>query len=102
MADVVVMYKTPTDPAAFDRYYAETHIALAKKMPGLRRYQLSDGTVATPVGASGFYLIATLTFDNMAAVQAAFASREGQAAAADVPNFASGGADILLYDTREV
>jgi uncharacterized protein (TIGR02118 family) len=102
MAEVVVMYKTPKDAAAFDRYYAETHIPLASKMPGLRRYQISHGTVATPAGPSGLHLIATLTFDSMEAVQAAFASREGQAAAADVPNFATGGADILLFDTRTV
>jgi len=102
MAEVVVMYKTPKDAAAFDKYYAETHIALAKKMPGLRKYQLSKGPVGTPAGPSAFHLIATLTFDSMEAVQAAFGSAEGQAAAADVPNFASGGADILLFDTRNV
>jgi hypothetical protein len=38
----------------------------------------------------------------MAAVQAAFGSPEGQATAGDLPNFASGGADIMFYDTREV
>ena len=102
MADLVVMYKTPKGPAAFDRYYAEHHIPLAKKMPGLRQYQVSHGPVATPAGPSAFHLIATLTFDSMEAVQAAFGSAEGQAAAADVPNFASGGADILLFDTRNV
>jgi uncharacterized protein (TIGR02118 family) len=102
MAEVVVMYKTPKDAAAFDKYYAETHIPLAKKMPGLRKYQLSKGPVGTPAGPSAFHLIATLTFDSMEAVQAAFGSAEGQAAAADVPNFASGGADILLFDTRNV
>jgi uncharacterized protein (TIGR02118 family) len=102
MAEVVVMYKTPKDAAAFDRYYAETHVPLASKMPGLRRYQLSQGPVATPAGPSGLHLIATLTFDSMEAVQAAFASPEGQAAAGDVPNFATGGADILLFDTRTV
>ena len=102
MAEVVVMYKTPKDAAAFDKYYAETHIALAKKMPGLRKYQLSKGPVGTPAGPSAFHLIETLTFDSMEAVQAAFGSAEGQAAAADVPNFASGGADILLFDTRNV
>jgi uncharacterized protein (TIGR02118 family) len=101
MADVVVTYKTPKDPAAFDKYYAETHIPLAKKMPGLRKYQLSQGPVATPAGPSGNHLIATLTFDNMAAVQTAFASPEGQAAAGDVAKFATGGADIMFYDTRE-
>jgi uncharacterized protein (TIGR02118 family) len=101
MADVVVLYKTPKDPAAFDKHYAETHIPLAKKMPGLRKYQVSRGPVATPAGPSGTYLVATLTFDSMAAVQNAFGSAEGQATAADVPKFASGGADIMFFDTKD-
>jgi uncharacterized protein (TIGR02118 family) len=102
VADVVVLYKTPKDPAAFDKYYAEAHIPLAKKMPGLRKYQVSRGPVATPAGPSGIHLIATLTFDSMAAIQNAFGSAEGRAAAGDVPNFATGGADILLFDSRDV
>ncbi|WP_024510070.1 EthD family reductase [Bradyrhizobium sp. ARR65] len=102
MADVIVTYKTPKDPAAFDKYYAETHIPLAKKMPGLRKYQISRGPVVSPAGPSGIHLIATLTFDNMDAVKAAFGSPEGKAAASDVANFATGGADIVFYETREV
>ena len=102
MAEVVVLYKTPTDPAAFDKYYAETHIPLAKKLPGLRKYQVSQGAVATPAGPSGLYLVAVLTFDSMAAVQNAFGSAEGKATAADVPKFASGGADIMFFDTKVV
>jgi uncharacterized protein (TIGR02118 family) len=101
MADVVVLYKTPKDPAAFDKYYAETHIPLAKKMPGLRKFQVSRGPVATPAGPSGIYMIATLTFDSMAAIQNAFGSAEGQVTAADVPKFASGGADIMFFDTKD-
>jgi hypothetical protein len=38
----------------------------------------------------------------MAAVQAAFGSPEGKAAAGDVANFATGGADMVFYDTKEV
>jgi uncharacterized protein (TIGR02118 family) len=102
MAEVVVMYKTPKDPAAFDKYYAETHVPLAKKMPGLRKFQVSQGPVATPAGPSAFHMIAILSFDSMAAIQKAFGSAEGQAAAGDVAKFATGGADILLFDTREV
>ena len=102
MAQVVVTSKTPKDAAAFDKHYAETHIPLAKKMPGLRKYQVSKGPVATPAGPSGIHLIATLTFDDMAAVGAAFGSAEGRATAADVPKFASGGADIVFFDTKEV
>jgi uncharacterized protein (TIGR02118 family) len=102
MAHVVVMYKTPKDAAAFDKYYAETHIPIAKKLPGLRKFEVSRGPVATPAGPSAFHLIATLYFDSMAEIQAAFGSAEGKAAAADVPKFATGGADMLLFDTREV
>ena len=102
MAELVVMYKTPKDNAAFDKHYFEKHVPLAKTIPGLRRYQVSQGPVVTPAGPSSFHLIATLSFDNLAAIQAAFASPEGQAAAADVQAFATGGADMILYDTREV
>jgi uncharacterized protein (TIGR02118 family) len=102
MAQVVVTYKMPKDTAAFDKYYAETHIPLAKKMPGLRKYQISQGPVATPAGLSGVHLIAILTFDNMAAIGAAFGSAEGRATAADVPKFATGGADIVFFNTSEV
>ena len=100
MAQLVVMYKTPNDTAAFDKYYAEKHIQVAKKIPGLRKYEISQGPVATPAGPSGYHLVALLHFDNLAAIQAAFGSAEGQAAVADVPNFATGGADIVMCDTR--
>src|ERR1700739_522547 len=97
MAQVVVMYKTPKDTGAFDKYYAETHIPIAKNLPGRRKYEASGGQVGTPAGHSAFHLIATLYFDSMADIQAAFGSAEGKAAAADVPKFATGGGDMLLF-----
>ncbi len=102
MAHVVVMYKTPKDPAAFDKHYLEIHIPLAKKLPGLRKFEISQGPVATPAGPSGFHLIATLYFDSLAAIKAGFGSAEGKAAAADVQKFATGGVDMILFDTHEV
>jgi uncharacterized protein (TIGR02118 family) len=102
MAHVVVMYKMPKDIAVFDKYYFETHVPIAKKIPGLRKYEVSQGPVATPAGPSGLHLIATLYFDSMAAIQAGFASAEGKAAGADVQKFATGGADMILFDSREV
>ena len=101
MAEVMVHYKTPKDAAAFDKYYAETHIPLAKKMPGLRKFQVSRGPVATPAGPSGIHMVTILTFDSMAAIQSAFGSPEGKATAADVAKFASGGADIMFFDTKD-
>jgi uncharacterized protein (TIGR02118 family) len=98
LATLLVLYKTPKDPAAFDRYYVETHIPIAKKVPGLKSYRVSKGGVGTPTGLSGVHLVATLTFDSMAALQAGLGSPEGGAAAGDVPNFASGGVDFLMFD----
>jgi len=102
MARLVVMYKTPTDPVAFDKYYFETHLPLAKQLPGLRHYEVSTGPVLTPAGRSGFHLIATLYFDDLAAITAAFGSAAGQAAAADVQTFATGGVEMILFDSRDV
>lgn len=101
MAQLVVTYRTPTDPAAFDHHYEAVHAPLAKKIPGLRRFETSAGPVMTPEGPSDVYLIATLHFDSLADIAAAFASPEGQAAAGDVATFATGGASMLMYETRE-
>lgn len=96
MAQILVLYNTPAEPAAFDRYYYEKHIPLARKIPGLHDYLISSGPVQALAGMAP-YLVATLNF-----VSAALASPEGQAAAADLPNFASGGATLLIYDCTAV
>jgi uncharacterized protein (TIGR02118 family) len=102
MAKLVAMYKKPADVGAFDKYYYSTHTPLAKTIPGLRRLEVSTGAVATPAGASPFHLIATLSFDSMAALQQALGSPEGKATAADLGNFAQAGVDLLIFDTKEV
>ncbi len=102
MAKLVVLYRTPTNAAAFDRHYAEVHVPLARRIPGLRRYDVSVGGVSTPTGPSPYHLIATLYFDSVAAIQAGFGSPEGQAAAADVGGFATGGVEMLIFDETTV
>lgn len=101
-ATLVVMYKNPTDKAAFDKHYIEKHIPLAKKIPGLRKYEVSQGPVATPAGPSQYHLVAVIQYDNLAAIQAGFASPEGRATVADVQTMATGGADIIMFDTHPV
>jgi uncharacterized protein (TIGR02118 family) len=101
MAQVLVLYNTPADPAAFDKYYHETHIPLANKIPGLRSYVINAAPVQALAGSAP-YLVAELTFDSMADISAALLSPEGQATAADLPNFATAGATLLLFDTKNV
>lgn len=102
MARLVVMYKKPEDAGAFDKYYFDRHVPVAKKIPGLRKYEVSRGLVGTPAGPSPYHLVAILHFDNMAAIQAAMGSAEGQAAAADLGNFVTSPPDILMFENREV
>ena len=102
MATLLVLYSTPADPAAFDAYYFGKHVPLAKTIPGLRRYEVNAGPVATPQGPAPYHLVAELTFDSMADIAAAFASKEGQATAADLANFAQAGVQLLMLDKRTV
>ena len=102
MAKLIALYKKPADAAAFDAYYHSTHIPLAKTIKGLRRYEISTGTVAGGGGDSGLHLVATLTFDSMDAIQQVLGSPEGVATAADLANFAQAGVELLMFDSREV
>ncbi|SNS52347.1 conserved hypothetical protein [Noviherbaspirillum humi] len=101
MATLLVLYRQPQDQAAFLSYYFATHVPLAKRIPGLRNYEVSDGPVA-PVAGEAAFLVATLSFDSLAAIQEALGSDAGRAAAADLANFATGGAELMMYDTRSV
>ena len=102
MAKLIVLYKKPTDPKAFDDYYFSKHVPIAQKIAGLKRYEVNQGPVVSPAGASPYHLVATLEFASMADLQKAMGSAEGQAAATDLPNFATGGVEMLIFDTREV
>jgi uncharacterized protein (TIGR02118 family) len=102
MAQLLVLYNPPPDPAAFDRHYFETHVPLAKKIPGVRSYSVSAGKPAVVTGSVSPHLIAELEFDSMEALQAAMASPEGQAAAADVASFAKAGVTLLVFETRRL
>ena len=101
MARILVLYATPSDPAAFDKHYNDVHVPLAKKLPGLQHFDLATGPVNSPAGPSPFHAIATLTFPNMPTLLAALASPEGKAAAADAQTLMAPGSQLLFFDTRE-
>lgn len=100
MIQLTVLYGQPQDPAAFDRHYRETHAALAQKIPGLKGFVITRPVSPNPQEPSPYYVIANLYFESMAAFQAGLQSPEGQATAADVQNFASGGATLLVGEVQ--
>lgn len=91
MYHLCVLYGHPDDPQAFDAYYQNTHIPIARRMQGLTRW-----TISKLAPGSDYYLIADLYAESKEAMDAILASPEGQAASADVPNFATGGATFLF------
>ena len=101
MAKIIALYKKPADAEAFDAYYFGTHSSIAKKVPGLRRYEVSAGLVATPQGDSPYHLAAILSFDSAEALQQGLGSPESQAAVGDLANFAQAGVDILMFESKE-
>jgi len=95
---LTVCYGHPADPVAFDEYYTSTHVPLVHKLPGLVSYtyrhcESLDGSQPP------YYLLAELSFASREALNAALSSPEGSAAAADMANFADGGATMFVaYD----
>ena len=104
MAKMLVIYRRPVDPEAFAQHYFQTHIPLARAIPGLRKYEVSRGLITTIAGSPDIHMIGTLYFDDMEAIQKAFASPEGRAAAADRQLYApdASGVQMYLFDDGDV
>lgn len=95
---LTVCYGHPDDPAAFDAYYQGTHAPLVEKIPGLGGFTFRH-CASLDDSPPPYYLIAELSFASREILIEALRSPEGQAAAADVANFADGGvAMFVAYD----
>lgn len=102
MIRLMVMYGHPKDTAAFDAYYRDVHLPIAKKIKGFTRWTVGRVT-GTPDGkASPYYYFADLFAESRQAMEAILASPEGQAAVQDVPNFATGGVTFVYSDVTQI
>ncbi|HEY5821734.1 MAG TPA: EthD family reductase [Propionibacteriaceae bacterium] len=101
-AKLVVLYGVPADPAAFDTYYAEHHLPLVKGVPGLAGASSSVGPVGSPEGPAPYHQVSTYTWASMDDLQGGLGSAAGDAAAADLANFASGGATLLIFEEQDL
>jgi uncharacterized protein (TIGR02118 family) len=97
---LVVSYGQPTDPAAFDAYYRDTHAPLALQQPGLVRLTYGHAKSLDP-SQPGPYLVAELDFDSEDAMKESMGSPEGRAAGKDIRNFATGGATFVHFAVQQ-
>ena len=100
---MTVIYKTPKNIEFFEKHYFDVHVPLAKQLPGLVRYEISDGSIISTTGHSETYRIANLYFDSLETIMKAFDSEIGQKCAVDRKILAPNNEDvqIYLYDTKD-
>jgi uncharacterized protein (TIGR02118 family) len=95
---LTVLYGNPEDPAAFDDYYQETHVPLAERIPNVQRFEAARVVAGEGGSEPPYHLIAELWFESADVLQESMSSPEGQAAADDIPNFATGGATMFVSE----
>jgi uncharacterized protein (TIGR02118 family) len=104
MAIVTVIYKQPTDPAAFEKYYAETHVPLVganAQEIGFTKAELTKFDSNLDGSAPALYRQAELYFPSMEALKKGTATEGFKRVAGDLPNFATGGLDgLIAVETR--
>src|ERR1700730_15014 len=89
---LTVLYGQPADPAAFDRYYWNVHIPLARKMRGWLRWTVEPVLPAPGDPPSPYHMVVGLYAESRDEMERILATPEARAASADVANFATGGA----------
>jgi uncharacterized protein (TIGR02118 family) len=98
-AIVTVIYQTPKDTAAFEKYYADTHLPLVsnnKNEIGFERAELTKFDSNLDGSKPSRYRQAELYFSSMEALKKGVATPGFKKVAGDLPNFATGGFDALV------
>jgi uncharacterized protein (TIGR02118 family) len=96
MIKLTVLYGHPTDPVAFESYYANTHYPIVSKVKGFVKTELTKFISAADGGKPAYYRMAELYFPSIEELQKTVESPEGKTLSADLANFATGGATIII------
>jgi uncharacterized protein (TIGR02118 family) len=99
LAKLIALHKQPADPERYRAYYMQHHIPLVRKLPGLLRFELSAGPITAMGVQAAPFMMATMHFKDLAAIEIAIGSAEGAAAIADMPNFSNNGdIEVLMFE----
>jgi uncharacterized protein (TIGR02118 family) len=93
---ITVLYGAPKDPAAFEKYYLEKHMPLVYALKEIKRTELAVGLPGPDGKPPAFYRITELWFDSPEHLHQVAAMPEWKKIVEDVPNFASGGATVVI------
>ncbi len=100
MIKLIALYKKPADVEAFEQHYANVHLKLVEKIPGIRKTEWTRIT-ASPTGEAPYYMMYEMYFDNMDAYKAAMRSEENKAAGKDLMSFAKDIVTVMVAESYE-
>jgi uncharacterized protein (TIGR02118 family) len=95
----VVLYNQPKDTAAFEKYFAESHLPLLATHAteiGATRSEVLKFNTFTDGRPAAFYREADLRWDTKEAMERGMASDGFKVVAADIPTFATGGFSVMI------
>jgi uncharacterized protein (TIGR02118 family) len=91
MIKITVLYGHLADAEGFEQYYSNVHLPLASTMPYVAKAEFTKFLPRPDGSLPPYYRMAELYFEDADKMQLNLASPEGQATAADLHNFATGG-----------
>ena len=100
MVKLIALYKKPAAVDAFEQHYAQVHIPLVEKIPGIRKTEWTR-FLASPQGEAPYYMMYEMYFDDMDTYRAAMKSEENKAAGQDLMSFAKDIVTLMLAETYE-
>ncbi|PYZ97855.1 ethyl tert-butyl ether degradation protein EthD [Alteribacter lacisalsi] len=95
MVKLIALYKHPEDKAAFDDHYFNTHTPITKKIPGLRKMEVTR-VVGSPMGESEYYLMCEMYYDDNDSLKKAMKTDEAKASGKDLMGFAGNLVTLMI------
>jgi uncharacterized protein (TIGR02118 family) len=100
MVRMMVVYGKPNDLDSFERHYRDVHIPVARKLPHLHAYSVSED-VRGPEGEARTERVETFDFSDRRMLDEALASDDGRAMMADTTSLAKDGMMILTFEVKD-
>lgn len=92
---LTILHHNPKDPAAFDKYYDQTHLPLAAAVKGLPPMERSKPMPLRPGAPMPYYQMVEFRFDSPEHFRSVMTSPEWAKVGDDVKNFATGGITVV-------
>jgi uncharacterized protein (TIGR02118 family) len=100
MHKLLLLFQKSDDVLEFEKNWSETFVAVAEKMPGIKRVAVTR-TYGSPKGDVDLHMTHEFFFEDSESLRTAMMSPEGQAAGHALMAFAAGVVNIVFAEHLE-